>query len=440
MSDADVDSLLARARGLGLLTSAPVSFGRGPGRLDVMGGIADYSGSLVLQLPLPRAAHVAVAARADRRLCVASLPDGDRHDSPHTVRRHELSLDAFLAAVGQGYAACRALCAPAPWSAYLLGVLAVLLREHGAQLRTGLDLALASEVPEAKGMSSSAAVEVATARALASHLGLALAPRDLALACQRAENQVVGAACGVMDQMASACGEPGKLLRLLCQPAELQGHVAIPKGFAFVALDSGVRHAVTGADYTSVRVGAFMGWRILAELCGLEVTVRDDVAEFVHPQWGRALANVPPSAWRGLAEQVPLSLSGREFLARYRATSDATTVVDPARSYAVRVPTAHPIEEHHRVRTFAALLPHAAEPGMAELLGELMYQSHASYSACGLGHPATDALVDAVRRAGPARGCFGAKITGGGSGGTVAALVGQGADLPRELARHLLTT
>jgi L-arabinokinase len=83
----------------------------------------------------------------------------------------------------------------------------------------------------------------------------------------------------------------------------------------------------------------------------------------------------------------------------------------------------HPIWEHHRVQLFAQLL---AQPSVSDatavLLGELMYQSHASYSACGLGSAATDAIVAAVRQRGHQSGLFGAKITGGGSGGTVAVL------------------
>jgi galactokinase len=109
--------------------------------------------------------------------------------------------------------------------------------------------------------------------------------------------------------------------------------------------------------------------------------------------------------------------------------NDSVTRVDPARTYAVRCPTAHPIYEHFRVRAFAELLSaRVTEPSLS-LLGEWMYQSHASYSACGLGSDATDLLVDLVRAAGPAKGSYGAKITGGGSGGTVAVLGRQGADI-----------
>ena len=87
----------------------------------------------------------------------------------------------------------------------------------------------------------------------------------MALLCQQVENLVVGAPCGVMDQMAAISGEAGRLMALLCQPAEFEGTVPIPASLAVWGIDSGIRHAVTGADYGSVRVGAFMGYRVLAD-------------------------------------------------------------------------------------------------------------------------------------------------------------------------------
>jgi L-arabinokinase len=122
-------------------------------------------------------------------------------------------------------------------------------------------------------------------------------------------------------------------------------------------------------------------------------------------------------------------MTGSEFLARYGGITDDVTRVEPERVYAVRACASHPIHEHFRVRAFAAVLHNPADPARDLLLGELMYQSHASYSACGLGSEATDLLVALVREAGPQRGFFGAKITGGGSGGTVAVLGRRDSDI-----------
>jgi len=96
----------------------------------------------------------------------------------------------------------------------------------------------------------------------------------------------------------------------------------------------------------------------------------------------------------------------------------------------VRAATRHPIDEHQRVREFARSLPTANSTAERERLGGLMFASHASYSACGLGSDATDEIVDAVRALGSPSGFFGAKISGGGGGGTVAVLA-RTAALPR---------
>jgi len=141
------------------------------------------------------------------------------------------------------------------------------------------------------------------------------------------------------------------------------------------------------------------------------------------PRFHGYLSNVTPSEFDSEFRRIlPDSLSGAAFLQRFSATTDAVTRVEPERTYPVRAASEHPIREHHRVRTFAELLGCAASERVFSLLGELMYQSHQSYTACGLGSEATDRLVELVREAGPAQGLYGAKITGGGSGGTVAVL------------------
>jgi len=304
------------------------------------------------------------------------------------------------------------------------GAVTVLHHEAGISPEGGMRLLLDSRVPPGKGVSSSAAIEVASMQAICNALGLDVPPRQLAIWCQKVENLVVGAPCGVMDQMTAACGQQDELLALLCQPAELQGSVHLPANVRVWGLDSGIRHAVSGADYTSVRVGAFMGYRIITQMEGLpsrqvgagRVEVQDDI-------WRGYLANVPPSIWESrYRDRVPPEMRGEDFLREYAGITDSVTRVDPGRLYAVRQPTAHPIYEHHRVRLFRALLEADPDEEALQLLGELMYQSHASYSACGLGSDGTDLIVEMVREAGPEAGLYGAKITGGGSGGTVAIL------------------
>src|SRR5262245_19631119 len=397
---------------------------RAPGRLDVMGGIADYSGSLVLEAPMLEATFAALQRQPDRRLTIVSLTE----DAGQALA-FEMALSEFEnAGEPVDYDTARARFQQEPsqhWAAYVTGVFLTLMREREIRFREGARILISSRVPQGKGVSSSAALEVAVMQAVAAAFDVTIDAREMALLCQTVENRVAGAPCGVMDQMTASCGEANRLLALRCQPAELLGMTAVPDEVAFWGLDSGVRHAVTGADYGSVRVGAFMGYRIIAEMAGLKVNLSATgaPAQIDDPRWGGYLANITPSEFeQHFASRLPERIEGAGFLYRCKGTTDAVTRVASERSYAVRVPTAHPIYEHHRVRLFAELLRGEINEERMKLAGELMYQSHASYSACGLGSEATDRIVELARGAGTGQGIYGAKITGGGSGGTVAIL------------------
>lgn len=407
----------------------PIHIARAPGRLDVIGGIADYSGSLVLEMPLAGATLVAIQPAAEPVITILSAAASDLGSSPLVT----LSLLA-LCPPGEplDYALAHQLLTADPrsaWAAYIAGTLVVLQRERRVKFHQGLRIFVHCEVPIGKGVSSSASLEVATMQALCKLLKYQLEERDLALLCQKVENVVVGAPCGIMDQFSVVSGQPDHLLALLCQPAELQPSVPVPSEIEFWGIDSGIRHTVSGSDYTAVRVGAFMGYRIIAQKAGL--TARQHAkkhVEIMDPLWNGYLANITPSVWeRFYRDTVPETIRGSDFLARYGGSTDTITQIIPEHTYAVRQPAAHPIYEHERVRLFRALL--SAHPLTDEhllLLGDLMYQAHASYSACGLGSDGTDRLVELVSQAGPAQGLYGAKITGGGSGGTVVVLARSG--------------
>jgi len=406
-----------------LFSAEEISIARAPGRLDLMGGIADYSGSLVLQLPLASAACAAAQWSDDQRVHIRTTDPAAGHGAANVG----LPLDNLLG----GYEQARAALAGAKkhWAAYIAGAITVLNRERGVTFPHGVRWLIKSDVPAGKGVSSSAAIEVAAMQALCGLAGLELrlTGREIALLCQKVENLVAGAPCGVMDQMTAACGEANALLALLCQPAELQPPVVLPDGVEVFGIDSGIRHAVSGADYGSVRVGAFMGYRVIASLAGLQVSREDGRTIVTDPQWRGYLANISPEAWESrFSAHVPERLTGAAFLSTFGGHTDTVTSIDPARTYAIRQPTTHPIHEHARVTRFRALLQQSADDRTLGELGALMYESHASYSACGLGSSGTDDLVALVREAGPSRGLFGAKITGGGSGGTVAVLARAG--------------
>jgi galactokinase len=419
----------------------PITLARAPGRLDVMGGIADYSGSLVLELPLRVATWVAAQTCADPTATLLSTAAGELGAEDLIT----IPLEALAPEDGPlDYRSSRALLttdARRAWSAYVAGAVVVLHHAYGRLFQAGFKCLVHSNVPIGKGLSSSAAVEVSTMQALAGLAGISIGGRDLALLAQQVENLVVGAPCGVMDQMTSACGSRDHLLALLCQPAELEGQVPLPPELEVWGLDSGIRHSVSGADYTSVRVGAFMGYRVVAHEAGfVSRTVQPGRVDVEDSAFGGYLANIAPSVWEErFRDRVPKALDGHSFLERYGGLTDRVTRVDPTRNYAVRACTEHPIYEHRRVRAFRDLLDGGAKSeGSRAHLGELMYQSHESYGACGLGSDGTDRLVELVREAGSAAGLYGAKITGGGSGGSVAVLARAGSRprLERLLAQY----
>jgi L-arabinokinase len=394
---------------------------RAPGRLDVMGGIADYSGSVVLQMPIREATFAALQRDRSRMLRIVSLSD-----DPAREMFFEMPLDTFEQNNGPvDYETARVQFKRVPaqhWAAYVAGVFLVLMRERNINFEDGARILIDSRVPEGKGVSSSAALEVATMQAVVAAFNIVITPREMALLCQKVENLVVGAPCGVMDQMTATCGEEGRLLALLCQPAEVIEMIRIPDEIGIWGLDSGERHWVGGEDYEAVRAGAFMGYRMIAGIAGLDVR-EDEIRGTVQiddPRWRGYLSNLSPSEFEEYGPRLPEQIGGAEFLSRFHGTTDSVSRITPARSYAVRIPTAHPIYENDRVRRFAELMTGASGERRLELMGELMYQSHASYSACGLGSPGTDLLARLVREAGKKNGLYGARITGGGSGGTVA--------------------
>ena len=397
-----------------------VFISRAPGRLDVMGGIADYSGARVLELPLACATSAFVQTQPDRHCDIAThrrgwgkggegpegaegLEGGEGPEEAEGERWDFLSIELPLAQPAELAAWFRTHEAER-WAGYVVGVVQALLTR--STQAGGLRILIDSDVPEGRGLASSAALEVAVAVAVAASWGLEISYPELAALCQRVENHVVGAPCGIMDQLTSACGKKDRLLQLHCQPGTIEGHIAVPSGYRFYGIDSGISHAVSGADYGTVRTAAFMGLRILT----------------TETEWrGRYLADLTPSQFTRLGRSLPEEVSGAEFLERYGGTSDAATTVSADRRYPVRRAAGHPVHEQQRVDQFARLLHELPlRPDAACELGELMYASHESYSACGLGSEGTDRLVALVRAADPGDGLFGAKITGGGSGGTVA--------------------
>jgi|GEM_PF-56598 len=424
-----VASLLS-THGEVLQRGKPVVISRAPARLDVMGGIADYSGAIVLEGTLAEATICGVQLRDDQTVRIVSSAN-----DPHGGAERDVTVPLnvlFPARTGSPFARVRSefpKSSPRHWASYGLGAYTVLMAEHVVgSFPCGATIVVHSNVPLGAGVSSSAALEVAVMKALSHSYGFPMAGIPLASLCQKVENYVVGAPCGIMDQVTSVLGREDEFLCLKCQPHDVQGFVRLPKGVRVVGLNSDVKHSVGGERYTSARVGAFMGQRIIQEV-GLREAGVDPT--------GGYLANISVADFRKKwARHLPPKMAGAEFLESYHRTNDPVAPVAPQTEYMVRSRAAHPVYENDRVQRFISLMKTATDSGeKAPLIaaGKLMYASHWSYGQrCGLGSRETNTLVSLVRQRGVSEGFFGAKITGGGSGGTVAILCRRDTDTALE--------
>jgi galactokinase len=322
----------------------PVWLARAPGRVNLVGEHTDYNEGFVLPMAIDRAAWIAFRPRPDGRVHLFSLQFGEAT---------EFDLGG-LSKTG-----------PA-WAQYVKGV-AWSLREDGQALR-GFEGVLAGDVPIGAGLSSSAAVELAAARALAASSGLAWEPKAMALRAQRAENSWVGMKCGIMDQLASAAAVAGSALLMDCRSLDTT-LVPLPPAASVVVLDTSTRRALVDSAYNERRAQCEEAAR------GLGVT---------------ALRDVTP-------EELAGSVVALEATVRRRAR--------------------HVVSEN--ARTLAAA--EAMRSGDAAALGRLLDASHKSLREdFDVSSPALEAMVACAQSDGAA---YGARLTGAGFGGCAVALV-----------------
>ena len=210
-----------------------------PGRVNLIGEHTDYNDGFVLPMAIGRAALVAFRPRNDG-----------------VLRAHSIAFDETREA------AISSLAAPGghDWFAYVAGVLWAFASE-GLPV-CGLDLVVDGNVPIGAGLSSSAALEMATARALGAATGTPWEPARMAKLGQRAENAYVGMNCGIMDQFASAACEAGSALLLDCRSLETRA-VPLPKGVAVVVMDTGARRSLAASAYNERRAACE---RVVAEI------------------------------------------------------------------------------------------------------------------------------------------------------------------------------
>jgi L-arabinokinase len=202
----------------------------------------------------------------------------------------------------------------------------------------------------------------------------------------------------------------------------------LPAGICFWGIDSMAPRSTSGQPYEVARAAAFMGYRLICQLEGLDVVPEQDAAipRWTDLRWKGYLSNLPVSEFHTRYErQLPEFLSGSEFMERAGEHVDRFTRIDPAREYPVRAAVRYAAEENLRVQQVSSLLEAVAGDlaesslrSSLERIGGIMCQSHAAYAECGLGSADCDELVARALNA----GLPGAKMTGGGAGGVVAVL------------------
>jgi galactokinase len=316
------------------------SIGEAPGRLDFMGGVADYSGSLVLQVATAATTRVAASLvePGGGAAILVSASFGEELRLPLAPLAALVSSGAGLSAASLRSVRGALEAASAPrWAFYVFGSLAAFALETGWLPPGGgsLRLEVSSTVPLAQGVSSSASVEVATLRAVGAASGAPLPPLRAAHVAQAAENHVVGAPCGLMDQLASSLGSPRRVLPILCRPDGVEPLAALPAGAAVVGWPSGVEHSVAGSPYGAARAAAFMAKRVLEARGAVGAPLA-------------CLTQLSPSDLEAVAGELPEAISGADFAAQFGAPDDALSVVDAGAVYGLRAAARFPVGENFR--------------------------------------------------------------------------------------------
>jgi galactokinase len=321
---------------------------RSPGRVNLIGEHTDYNEGFVLPMAIDRAVWIALRVRADRDVVAVSLDFAEEKAFALDLLRRD----------GNG------------WWEYLKGM-AWALAEAGHRL-AGWEGVLAGDVPIGAGLSSSAALEMAAARAFAAVSDPPWDPVEMAKLVRRAENEWVGVGCGIMDPLIIGAGREGHATLIDCRSLEMRP-APLPPGTVVAILDTSTRRELTGSAYNERRAQC-------------------------------------EEAARGLGVKALRDVTRADLEARGGALSDV-----------VRRRARHIVSENTRTLEAAA----AMTAGDVRRLGALMNESHLSMrDDFEISTPALDAMVECAQAA---AGCYGARMTGGGFGGCVVALVDESA-------------
>jgi galactokinase len=335
----------------------PTAVASGPGRVNLIGEHTDYNDGFVLPVALKRDVRIVFRPRADRQVRIFSA----EYDGLFTFDLDQTRYNKQML-----------------WANYVQGVVWALL-ETGATL-TGIDAVVSGNVPKASGLSSSAALEIATASALlyAANEADKLTGPQVAQAAQRAENKFVGVNCGIMDQFISRLGEENHALLIDCRSLDYE-LIPMPQEAALVIGNTKASRSLASSAYNERRSECEQGVALLQQVLP-DIRALRDVSS---AQLEEHKALLPPVVYR-----------------RCR----------------------HVITENERVlQTVAAL-----RAGDLATVGQLMNASHDSLrDDYEVSSEALDVMVTAMRST---PGCYGARLTGAGFGGCTVALVQPGTE------------
>jgi galactokinase len=337
---------------------APQWIVRAPGRINLIGDHTDYNDGFVLPMAIDRAVWIALRARDDDQVTVWSVD----FDSPTSF---------VLGSIGEQVRISKR--PDTGWSEYVHGV-AWSLRTKGTPMR-GWEGVIVSDVPLGAGLSSSAALELAVARAFVQRSHVAWDPVAMAQLAQRAENQWVGVQCGIMDQLVVATGVEGHAIRIDCRTLDTSP-VVLPPRAAIIVLDTATRRGLVDSEYNDRRA-----------------------------QCQAAAACFGVAALRDVdAEMFAAHASQLHPVVRRRAR--------------------HVITENARVLAMSDAL----EQDDLREAGRLMTESHTSLrDDFEVSSRELDIIVSLAQ---DQPGCYGARMTGAGFGGSAVAIVEEGTIAP----------
>lgn len=404
-----------------------VATSRAPTVIDVMGGIGESSGSLVLTATACHAIHAAAwyTGEPGLRFIEAGANPARFEISAEDVARFAADEEA-----GDLIEHCRG--AEADWAASSC-LAAIRLRKEGVWPEAGDGLALLTwtDLPAEfdfgrQTVRATAAVDV-ICRLIEAGAD-AMARAEWAAACGDA---VTGVCCRRIALTALLGAGNGSILQTRFHPEVACDSLELPEGICVAGGRTRLTRPTTSDRLLEARICAEMGRRMITELERI-----DGVA--TTPGGSRLAAVTPTEYVERFRDRLPAKIKGQAFVGRFGGLRGVNGQLDPASTYKVRSRAEHQIYENRRVHEFAACIARARRGDAAAALaqaGELMYASHWSHSQrCGIGGVEADQLVSAIRRRGQAAGLFGAKVTGGGEGGEIVILMRDDATARSALA------